>query len=95
MTKALLKRAAQGLLPEEIIYRGKKGFAVPLARWLNGRLSARLTAVIDHSPLWQTGLLRQEIFRHWRDEHAGHVADRSRPLWALLVLDHWHRRIAS
>jgi len=80
------------LLPYEIIHRAKKGFAIPLARWLNGPLAARLGAVIDQSPLWRTGLLRQDVFRAWRDEHAQHKVDRSRPLWALLVLDHWFQK---
>ena len=94
-TKALLKRAAKGLLPDEIIHRSKKGFAIPLAQWLNGPLAPRLRTVIDQSPLWQTGLLSQDVFRQWQSEHSQHNVDRSRPLWALLVLDHWHRRIAS
>src|SRR6185369_9023307 len=32
--KYLLKRAAQGSVPDEVIHRPKKGFAIPLARWL-------------------------------------------------------------
>jgi asparagine synthase (glutamine-hydrolysing) len=94
-TKSLLKRAAAGLLPEEIIHRRKKGFAIPLAAWLNGPLGARVQRVIETSPLWKTGLLRADVFRRWRDEHAARAVDRSRPLWALLVLDHWFCRIAS
>ena len=37
-TKHLLKLAATGLVPERIINRPKKGFAIPLARWLKGPL---------------------------------------------------------
>ena len=33
-TKYLLKKALEGVVPSEIIYRKKKGFGVPLTRWL-------------------------------------------------------------
>src|SRR5205823_1695883 len=35
-SKWLLKRAVAGLVPKEVIRRKKKGFAIPLARWLRG-----------------------------------------------------------
>jgi asparagine synthase (glutamine-hydrolysing) len=93
-TKAILKRAAVGLLPDEIIHRPKKGFAIPLAQWLNGPLAPRLEAVINDSPLWKTGLLCHGTFGAWKRQHRERLADRSKPLWALIVLDHWYRRVA-
>jgi hypothetical protein len=32
------------------------------------------------------------VFGAWRDEHRGRTRDRSKPLWALYVLDRWFRR---
>ena len=32
-TKYILKKALEPVLPEDIIYRSKKGFAVPVGRW--------------------------------------------------------------
>jgi asparagine synthase (glutamine-hydrolysing) len=94
-TKALLKDAAAPLLPRDIIHRRKMGFAIPLARWLRGPLNDRLHAALDSGPLWSTGLLRSAPFQAWAAEHESLRADRSRPLWALLVFDHWLRRIHS
>jgi len=37
-TKPLFKRALRGLLPEAILRRPKRGFAIPLGRWLRGPL---------------------------------------------------------
>jgi len=37
-TKRLLKRALHGLVPEEILQRPKRGFAIPLGRWFQGPL---------------------------------------------------------
>src|SRR5262249_29532197 len=37
-TKYLLKKAAAGLVPKDIIYRRKKGFGIPVSRWLGAEL---------------------------------------------------------
>jgi asparagine synthase (glutamine-hydrolysing) len=37
-TKVLFKRAMKGLLPDEIINRPKRGFAIPLGHWFRGGL---------------------------------------------------------
>jgi asparagine synthase (glutamine-hydrolysing) len=91
--KALLKRACEGLLPEAVIRRRKKGFAIPLARWIAGPLLPRLRDVMRSSPVWQTGLLDRQVFAVWLEEHLARSADRSRPLWAAVVLDAWHRSV--
>jgi asparagine synthase (glutamine-hydrolysing) len=90
--KYLLRRAARGKIPDTIIDRPKKGFGIPLAAWLRGPLGARLEAVVKGSPLWDTGLLDQPTFRTWQQEHQERRRDRSKPLWALYVLDRWLRR---
>jgi asparagine synthase (glutamine-hydrolysing) len=94
-SKMLLKQAAARLLPERIINRRKKGFAIPLARWLKGPLHDRLRDVIYDSPIWQIGLLDRPTFASWLQEHENDQVDRSKPLWATLVLDHWHRRLQA
>jgi asparagine synthase (glutamine-hydrolysing) len=93
--KYLLKRAAQGSVPDEVIHRPKKGFAIPLARWLAGPLRPRLDALVASSPVWDLGVLDQPTFATWNREHHDHQRDRSKPLWALLVLDHWLRRLPA
>jgi asparagine synthase (glutamine-hydrolysing) len=90
--KYLLKRAARGQIPDEVIDRPKKGFAIPLAAWLRGPLRERLAAVVAGSPLWDLGLLDRAVFAGWQEEHQARKRDRSKPLWALYVLDRWFRR---
>jgi asparagine synthase (glutamine-hydrolysing) len=90
--KYLLKLAGRDRLPSEILHRRKKGFGIPLGRWLRVALQPRLNAVLDDSPLWSDGMLSRATLRTWRDRHIDGRGDYSRPLWALLVLDHWARR---
>ena len=91
-TKHLLKMAVRGHLPREIIDRPKQGFAIPLAAWLRGPLRARVRGVLDDSPVWENAWLARDVFAAWFDQHLVRKADRSKSLWALLVLDRWARR---
>lgn len=91
--KYLLKRAARGHVPDAIIDRPKKGFGIPLRAWLRGPLASRVHDVTSRSPAWDTGLLSREAFAKMRDEHMARRADHAKPLWGLLVLDHFLRRM--
>ena len=91
-SKFLLKKAVRGRIPDEVIDRPKKGFGIPLAAWLRGPLAPRVEAVVAESPLWDLGCADQAVFARWFDEHRARRRDRSKPLWALYVLDRWLRR---
>jgi asparagine synthase (glutamine-hydrolysing) len=91
-SKYLLQRAALGHLPTAIVLRRKKGFGIPLGKWLRGPLRDRLDRTLASCPLWGSGLLAQEAFVEWAGMHNQRKGDYSRTLWALLVLDEWVRR---
>jgi asparagine synthase (glutamine-hydrolysing) len=91
-TKVVLRRAAEGHLPESILHRPKKGFGIPLRAWIRGPLRDRVARALEPSALWDSGLLDREAFRGWARMNAERVGDHSKPLWALLVLDEWVRR---
>ena len=90
--KFLLRRAALSHLPEAIVSRPKKGFGIPLARWLRGPLRCRIDRALASSPLWESGLLNREAFATWTRMHDQRRGEYARALWAFLVLDEWVRR---
>jgi asparagine synthase (glutamine-hydrolysing) len=90
-TKHLLKRAAAGLVPAANLRRPKRGFAVPLARWLRQDLR---DFVYDHlcpSRLASAGLLRQPAIDTLLEAHSSGTKDYAHHLWALLMLELWYR----
>ncbi|MET0593117.1 MAG: asparagine synthase (glutamine-hydrolyzing) [Polyangiaceae bacterium] len=93
--KFLLKLAAKGKLPDSIIERPKKGFGIPLAAWLRGPLQGRVDAILRSSPLWDAGTLHQSAFAELQRAHQAKQRDNAKPLWALIVLDRWFRRMKS
>jgi asparagine synthase (glutamine-hydrolysing) len=92
-TKLLLRASAEGIVPQQVLGRSKMGFPIPLARWLRGPLTARLDAALGNGGLWDTGLLERSTFVRWRDEHLARREDHARPLWGIIVLEHWWRRM--
>jgi asparagine synthase (glutamine-hydrolysing) len=76
--KFLLRRAAEGLVPDAVLKRPKKGFGVPLARWIRQMPAAPpLDAVPGLRPAW--------IARRWSAARAGQEDERLL-LWSWLSL---------
>lgn len=90
-TKYVLKRALQGLLPEEIIWRKKHGFGVPVGRWFRGRLRDFLCDVVLAPEALARGYFREQALRGLIAEHMSGKRDHGHRLWALLTLEIWHR----
>ncbi len=92
-TKYLLKEAARPYLPSNILDRPKKGFGIPLSRWLKTHLKEKMQNILNDSPVWSLQVLNQKSFQVWFQMHLESKKDYSKPLWALLVLDHWMKRL--
>lgn len=83
--KYVLKKAFEPLLPEEVLYRPKMGFGVPLANWFRGPLKERLRRDLLEGALVETGLFNQHYLERLVKEHQSGMRDHSAPLWTLLM----------
>jgi len=92
-TKAILKKAVAGLLPDDLIHRRKQGFPAPMSAWVFEPEFGRFVRdVLDRSPLVRDGHLRAEGVRRIADEHFSRRRDRGALLWTLFNLSLWYRR---
>lgn len=89
--KYLLKKACADLLPPEILARNKRGFQIPVAAWLRGRLRPLVEELLGEEFLREQGVFRPAAVRALVDDHFSGRADRRKPLWTLLVLQLWWR----
>jgi asparagine synthase (glutamine-hydrolysing) len=95
-TKHLLKKAVESVLPHEIIYRTKQGFAAPVSEWFRGPLKSYWEAEVLHSRL----VNREGIFERGRlqrlfNAHVQGKRDFGKSLYALLNLALWHKQFIS
>jgi asparagine synthase (glutamine-hydrolysing) len=89
-SKRLLKRAAASRLPASILERPKKGFGIPVARWLRGPLSPLLDDLLGPDRLARQGLFRPDEVARRVAEHRAGVRDHRKPLWTLLMFQLWY-----
>lgn len=89
--KVALKKAAESILPDEIVYRPKGLFSAPLRAWMSRDLAPLVREVVDDGLLVRNGFLRREALQRLVAEDAAGQQDRSKHLWHVLTLEHWYR----
>ena len=85
--KYLFKKAMEPMLPNDVLYRPKMGFAVPLANWFRGPLRERVRSALTGEILAATGMFNPAYLRHLVDAHQNGSRDYSAPLWTLLMFE--------
>ena len=93
--KAILKTAMEPLLPHDLLYRPKMGFAVPLARWFRGPLRGRVRSALLDGALAQSGYLDAAAVRELVEQHEAGSHDHSQPLWSLTMFDAFLRQVCG
>jgi asparagine synthase (glutamine-hydrolysing) len=88
--KWLLKRAVDGLLPSDIVYRKKQGFGAPVAEWFRGDLGRRAQREIRDSSLAERGLLDYAHIDQLWEAHRNGRGDWGFQLWNLYNVSAWH-----
>lgn len=87
--KYILKKAVEPLLPREILQRPKKGFGIPIADWLKGRLNSLMHEMLDAKRLKEQGLFDANFVQKLIKEHETNAASHHKQLWTLLVFQLW------
>lgn len=90
--KYIFKKAIEGFVPREILYREKQGFGVPIADWINSQMKERITGDLASRRFIERGYFDPKYISLLFDEHARGRRDHSPSLWILWMLELWHRR---
>jgi len=94
-TKYLLKKVAERLIPAELVYRPKRGFAVPVAYWLKKEWAAKSEEMLVGKEALQRGVFREVFLRRVLNEHRAGKRDNSSMIWSLMMLELWWRQGAA
>ena len=89
--KYVMKKAMQGILPDSIIHRTKRGFGAPIGAWFKQELSGFLRDILSEATLKRRGLLDPQAVARVVREHERQEADRTDHLLALVNLEIWCR----
>lgn len=94
-TKYIFKKAMEGIVPNEILYREKQGFGVPIGEWINSQLKARIHETLLEKKTLERGYFDEKYIRILLDEHTRNRRDHSHSLWILWMLELWHREFVD
>ncbi len=94
-TKYLLKRAVAGILPPRLVRRPKKGFGLPVGRWINGGLGPIIDAALAPERLRREGLFDADFVGDLLAAHRAGRRDNRKLLWTLFAFQTWHERWAA
>ncbi len=93
--KLALRSALRGWIPDEILDGPKRGFRLPVARWLRGELRDYAREVLLDPGSRSRGWCEVREVRRLLDEHTAGTHDHGRGIWTLLILELWHRETAD
>jgi asparagine synthase (glutamine-hydrolysing) len=93
--KILLRKAAEAILPKDLIYRRKQGFQTPVARWLKGPLRVLLEPAFEpvflrHQGIFDPAALALLKRRFEDPEPSPALAGQ---VWQIVCLQTWWRQI--
>jgi asparagine synthase (glutamine-hydrolysing) len=83
--KAVFKRALEPYLPQEILYRKKMGFSIPLAQWLRGPWREAAHACLNAPAMEMSGMFDRKTIGKLLKQHNEGTYDRSAAIWALMM----------
>jgi asparagine synthase (glutamine-hydrolysing) len=90
--KYILRKLAERVgVPKEVLYRPKKGFALPLVHWTRHELKELILTVLLEPRTLQRGYLNARGVRRMLDEHFRQRRNHAGRIWRLLMFELWHR----
>jgi asparagine synthase (glutamine-hydrolysing) len=88
-TKYLWKKAIKDRIPDEITRRRKKGFGIPIAKWLCGELKGLMVEMLSEERLKKQGIFNPSVVQKFISDHLARRVDNRKKLWNLLIFQLW------
>lgn len=89
VSKWPLRQILHKYVPRDLVQRPKKGFSIPLARWLRNELREWSCDMLSSNQIKNDGMLSVETVQKYVSEHMNGRQDHSRAIWSLLMFQCW------
>lgn len=91
-TKYILKKLMEDKLPGSIVYRKKKGFGIPLSRWLRNELKEFCDGLLSEEKIKNQGLFNYDYIARLKQEHFDENKNNRKKLWTLMAFMIWYEK---
>ena len=89
--KYVLKRALEGVLTKDVVWRKKAGFGAPIRSWLRGPLRPLIEDLLSEETVKRRGIFRPNQVKRVLDANFSGREDYNLQVFQLLGLELWHR----
>ena len=87
--KIILKELLCKYLPNEYVYRPKKGFGVPINEWLRGPLKEWAEDLLKGDEIKDQNYFSLKKIDNLWDDHINKKTDNTNILWSILMWQLW------
>jgi asparagine synthase (glutamine-hydrolysing) len=94
-TKYLPKQVFKSMLPETILKRPKKGFGIPVAKWINADFRQIADELLNEKYLERQGIFNKTYVTNLLQQHRTGAFDRRKELWTLLMFQQWWQKFIA
>ncbi len=92
-SKWIRKKAMEGVLSKEVIFRPKTGFGVPLRAWLRGPLKPMMRELLSDNTIHQRGFLDPAAVSQLVSQSEHGQADHAYSILSLMCIKIWCSQI--
>jgi len=89
--KYILKEALKGLIPNEVMFRSKMGFGIPIDKWFRKELREYAYELLLSEKAVNRKIFKIEEIKKILDEHVNTKISHAYRIWALITLELWFR----
>ena len=91
-TKYIFKQLMKDKLPKNIVERSKKGFGIPVAKWIKNELKDFTLELLGKSRIKKQGIFNYSYIKQLLDEHFSNHKDNRKLIWTLMIFQMWQEK---
>jgi asparagine synthase (glutamine-hydrolysing) len=92
-TKYILRTLAEKYLPADLIHQPKRGFEIPLKKWVDGELNEMIASYILDPNAYSRNFVKPAFIQKlWEGKVKTGGEKRAKMLWTMFALEVWHKK---
>jgi asparagine synthase (glutamine-hydrolysing) len=93
-TKYILRKLSEKYLPSELINQPKRGFEIPLKKWIDGELKDMISSYLFSPDAYYNNFVESGFVKNlWNKKIKTGDEKRAKMIWTLFALEVWYRKV--
>jgi asparagine synthase (glutamine-hydrolysing) len=93
-TKFILRKLAEQYLPGDLIHQPKRGFEIPLKKWIDEELKDLIASYIFAPDAYSNQFVRKDFIKDlWDRKTKAGLEKRAKMIWTLFALEVWYKKV--